>query len=59
MHISLNGSMFMCFLNAYKAFDKAKHIISEFQLIDRGVPGYIFRLLIYWYLNQTAYKMVM
>ena len=52
--------MFMCFLNASKAFDKAKHyIISEFQLIDRGVPGYIFRLFIYWYLNHTVYKMVM
>ena len=29
-HKSLNGSMFMCFLDASKAFDRAKHyIISE------------------------------
>ena len=47
------------FLNASKAFDKAKHSILFQKLIDRGVPGYIIRLLIYWYLNQTVYKMVM
>ena len=30
-----------------------KHSILFQKLIDRGVPGYIVRLLIHWYSNQT------
>ena len=38
---------------ASKSFDRVKHSILFQKLIDRGVPGYIVRLLIYWYSNQT------
>ena len=45
---SLNGGMYMCFLDASKAFDRVKHSVTR-----RGVPGYIVKLLSYWYAKQT------
>ena len=52
-HRSLNGSTFMRFLDASKAFDRIKNSILFQKLIYRGVPGYIVRLLMYWHSNQT------
>ena len=52
-HRSLNGSMFMGFLDASKAFDRLKHSLLFQKLIDRRVPGYIIRIMIYWYASQT------
>ena len=46
-------SMFMRFLDASKAFDRVKYSILFQKLIDKGMLGYIVRLLIYWYSNQT------
>ena len=48
----LNGSVFVCFLDASKAFDRVNHTTLFKQLGARGVPGYILRILIYWYKNQ-------
>ena len=50
---SLNGGMFMCFLDAPKAFDRVKHSVLFNKLTRRGVPGYIVKLLSYWYAKQT------
>ena len=48
----LNGSVFVCFLDASKAFDRVNHRTLFKQLGARGVPGYIIlRILIYWYKN--------
>ena len=49
-HRSLNGSVFMGFLDASKAFDRLKHSILFQKLIDRKMPGYIIR-----YASQTMY----
>ena len=42
----------MCILDASKAFDRVNHVHLFNKLIARGIPGYIVRLLIFWYTNQ-------
>ena len=53
MYRRLNGSVFVCFLDASKAFERVNH--RMLQLGARGVPRYILRILIYWYKNQDMY----
>ena len=49
-----NGSpVYMCFLDASKAFDRVQHDLLFSKLIDRNVPQLIVRLLMYWYSSQT------
>ena len=52
LYRKLNGSVFVCFLDASKAFDRVNHTTLFKQLGARGIPGYILRILSYWYKNQ-------
>ena len=52
-YIHLNGCVFSCFLDASKAFDRVKHSMLFTKLLRRGAPGYIVRLLMFWYAHQT------
>ena len=49
----LNGCVFSCFLEASKACDRVKKSMLFTKLLRRGAPGYIVRLLMFWYAHQT------
>jgi len=50
---SMNATMFLCFLDASKAFDRVNHAKLFQKLVDRKVPGYLIRILMFWYSQQT------
>uniref|UniRef100_A0A3P9KQQ7 Reverse transcriptase domain-containing protein n=1 Tax=Oryzias latipes TaxID=8090 RepID=A0A3P9KQQ7_ORYLA len=52
-YLHLNTSVFLCFIDATKAFDRVNHLKLFQKLINRGVPKYLVRLLAFWYANQT------
>ena len=45
--------MFICFLDASKAYDRVRHVPLFNILLQRGVPTFVVRLLAYWYSSQT------
>ena len=49
---SLNTPTFLCFLDIKKAFDRVNHFKLFKKLLDRGVPGFIVQLLVFWYRHQ-------
>ena len=48
-----DSSMFLSFLDASKAFDRINHEKLFMKMADRGIPGYLIRLLVFWYAHQT------
>ena len=49
---ALNSCLFMCFLDASEVFDRVSHTVLFKKLINRGIPGYIVRILVFWFANQ-------
>ena len=50
----MNSTIFSCFLDASKAFDRVNHDLLFSRLRRRGVPSYIVRILIFWYQHQRV-----
>ena len=44
----LGSSVYLCFLDASKAFDRINHDTLFKKLVYRNVPAYIVRLLVIW-----------
>ena len=44
--------MFVAFLDASKAFDRINYSLLFKKLINRGIPGYLVRIVMFWYKTQ-------
>ena len=51
-YVEQQSSVYLCFLDASKAFDRVNHFTLFNKLVKRGVPGYLIRILVYWYSKQ-------
>lgn len=47
-----NTPMYLCFMDASKAFDRVNHWTLFRKLLLRGVPPIIVRLIVFWYRSQ-------
>ena len=45
----------MCFIDASKAFDRVNHEKLFLKLLNRGVPKFLIRILVYWYGQQSMF----
>ena len=48
------NNMHVCYLDASKAFDRVDYSVLFRKLVNRGIPGYIVRLLWNWYSSHQA-----
>ena len=51
----LGSSVYLCFLDASNAFDRINHDTLFKKLVNRNVPAYIVRLLVFWYSHQQMF----
>ena len=47
-------SIYMCFMDASKAFDRVNHWTLFKKLIDRGMPLIFVRIIMQWYATQKV-----
>ena len=51
-YTSRGSPVYLCFLDASKAFDRVNYWKLFSKLLDRGAPSYLVNLLVYWYTSQ-------
>ena len=53
LYVSLNSPVYICYLDASKAFDRINHWSLFNKLLNRSVPKIVVRFIMFWYTNQT------
>ena len=51
-YLQNSTSVYLCFIDASKAFDRINHVKLFTKLMQRNVPPCIVRILIFWYIRQ-------
>ena len=51
-YVSLGSPIYLCFMDASKAFNKVNHWHLFDKLLIRGVPVYVMRMLLHWHTYQ-------
>ena len=49
------STVFGCFINASKAFDRVNHAVRFQKLLKKNLSRVILRTLLYWYSEQKVY----
>ena len=52
-HKNLSSSVYVCFLDASKAFDRINHWHLLKKLTERNIPLFVIRILMYWFNEQS------
>ena len=52
-YVSCSSPIYLCFVDASKAFDRINYWHMFEKLLSRGLPPVIVRLLMYWYMKQN------
>jgi hypothetical protein len=55
LYTASSSPVYVCFMDASKAFDRVNHFILCDKLLDRGIPVIVTRLLYTWFSTQTFY----
>ena len=53
LYVSMNSPVYICYLDASKAFDRINHWTLFKKLLHRSIPVVIIRIIMYWYTQQT------
>ena len=54
-YTSRGSPVYLCFLDSSKAFDRVNYWKLFGKMVDRGTPGYLINLLVYWYTRQEFF----
>ena len=53
-YTSMSSPVFLCYLDASKAFDRLNFWVLFDKLLERKIPPIIVRILVFWYTNQQC-----
>ena len=55
LYISMSSPLFICYLDASKAFDRINFWVLFEKVLDRDIPSIFVRFLMVWYCTQLFF----